>query len=215
VIHQVQTRKNDRNGVSSCTPQFRTPSRQEPRAPTCPRSQAQSRAATPVLTDGQPIASIPNCAPAPMRRPMSAPGRRERAAALTYPRWRSTGKAGASSLGGEATGIKDALQRPVAPQQVGSALRPDSCSPWQLVGRVAAKRNEVRDLLWIHAVALTDLFGPDAGHFAGPYRVEDLCAVRGKLERIPDRRSRSGRRHLSVPRPQLGSARKSSASAES
>jgi hypothetical protein len=30
VIHQVQTRKNDHDGVSSCTPQFRTPSRQEP-----------------------------------------------------------------------------------------------------------------------------------------------------------------------------------------
>ena len=99
MIHQVQTRKNDRNGVSSCTPQFRTPSRQEPRAPTCPRSQAQSRAATPVLTDGQPIASIPNCAPAPMRRPRSATGLRERAAALTHPWWRSTGRVEASSLG--------------------------------------------------------------------------------------------------------------------
>jgi len=55
----------------------------------------------------------------------------------------------------------------------------------RLLQPVAAKRNEVRNLLWIDAVALPDLLGPDAGHFAGPYRVEDLCAVRGKLERIP------------------------------
>jgi hypothetical protein len=182
VIHQVQTRKNDRNGVSSCTPQFRTPSRQEPRAPTCPRSQAQSRAATPVLTDGQPIASIPNCAPAPMRRPMSAPGRRERAAALTYPWWRSTGKVGASSLG---RGSDRHQGRPPASRSAAAGQKRPSArllQPLAACRKVAAKRNEVRDLLLIAAVALPDLFGPDAGHFAGPHRVEDLCAVRGKLE---------------------------------
>ena len=83
---------------------WRRPARDErqldlSRASNVHSSQAQSGAATPVPTDGQPIASIPSCAPAPMRRPMSAPGRRERAAALTHPWWRSTGRAGASSLG--------------------------------------------------------------------------------------------------------------------
>jgi len=120
-----------------------------------------------------------------MRRPRSATGLRERAAALTHPWWRSTGRAEASSLAWGSDrhqGRRPASRNAAA---VSSAFWPNSCGPRQLVGRVAAKRNEVRNLLWIDAVALPDLFGPDAGHFAGPYRVQDLCAVRGKLERIP------------------------------
>jgi hypothetical protein len=168
VTHRVQTRKNDHNGVTSRAPQFRTPSRQEPRASNCPSIAGPIRRATPVPTDGQPIASAPTCVPVPMRRPMSAPGRRERAAALTYPWWRSTGRAGASSLGRGSDrhqGRRPASRNAAA---VSSAFWPNSCGPRQLVGRVAAKRNEVRNLLWIDAVALPDLFGPDAGHFAGP-----------------------------------------------
>ena len=192
MTHKVQTRRNGHKWVSLCTAQLRTPSRQEPRPKIVHRSQAQGGALRPFRqTVSQllqaPIARQLRC-DAPCRRLVGERGQRR----PMHPWWRSTGRAGASSLRSGSDrhqGRLPASRSAAASQQLPS---PNSYRPRQLVGRIAAKRNEVRNLPWIDAVGLPDLFGPDAGHFAGPYRVEDLCAVRGKLKN-PDRRSRPGR----------------------
>jgi hypothetical protein len=45
---------------------------------------------------------------------------------------------------------------------LGRAFWPDPGSARHLVGRVTAERNEVRHLVWMDAISLLNLFGPDA-----------------------------------------------------
>ena len=66
------------------------------------------------------------------------------------------------------TCIKDAIKRAVPPQQLRSAFRSDAGGARQFVGRVTAERNKVRHLVWIDAISLPDLFGPDAREFPAP-----------------------------------------------
>jgi hypothetical protein len=40
-------------------------------------------------------------------------------------------------------------------------------------------------LVWIDAISLPDLFGPNARYFPAPRRVQNRCAWRGELKRIP------------------------------
>jgi hypothetical protein len=47
-------------------------------------------------------------------------------------------------------------------------------------------------LVWIDAISLQDLFGPDARDFASTRRVEDCRARRGELKRIPIAARRQG-----------------------
>jgi hypothetical protein len=83
------------------------------------------------------------------------------------------------------TGFEDAIKRSLPLQQLSGALWPDSGSAGQFVRGIAAERNEVRHLVWIDAVSLPDLLRPDARYFPAPRRVQDRCARRGELKRIP------------------------------
>jgi hypothetical protein len=82
------------------------------------------------------------------------------------------------------TCIKDAIKRSVPPHQLSCVYWPDSGRARQFVRRVTAERDKVRHLLWINAIPLLDLFGPDAREFAAPRRVQDSRAWRNELEGI-------------------------------
>ena len=82
------------------------------------------------------------------------------------------------------TRLKDPVKRAVPSQQLSGAFRPDPGCARQFVRRVTAERNKVRHLLWIDAISLPDLFGPDAREFATPRRVKDRCGRRGELKGI-------------------------------
>jgi hypothetical protein len=89
------------------------------------------------------------------------------------------------SLSLKETGLEDPIKRAVPLHQLGRAFWPDSGSARQFVRRVPAERDEVRHLVWIDAISLLDLFGPNTGYFPAPRRVQDRCARRGELKRIP------------------------------
>jgi len=84
-------------------------------------------------------------------------------------------KAERLSLSWKKTGIKDAIKRAVPPQQLRCAFRPYSGRARQFVRRVTAESDEVRHLLWVDAISLPDLFGPDAREFATARGVKDRC----------------------------------------
>jgi len=54
----------------------------------------------------------------------------------------------------------------------------------QLIGGIAAQRDEIRNLPGIDAIPRANLGWIDARHLAGAYGIEDGGAIRGKLERI-------------------------------
>ena len=82
------------------------------------------------------------------------------------------------------TCIKDPIKRPVPPQQLRGAFWPDPGSARQFVRGITSERDKVRHLVWIDAISLLDLFGPDAREFATPRRVQDTRAWRGELKGI-------------------------------
>ena len=111
-----------------------------------------------------------------MLRPMSALDLQAKAARLRIHRRDQPIKAEHLSLSLKKTGIKDPFKRAVPPQQLSSAFRPDPGCARQFVRRVTAERNEVRNLVWIDAISLPDLFGADARKFTTPRWVENRCA---------------------------------------
>ena len=134
---------------------------------------------------------------------MSVPDRRARATALLYPSSRSTDKGGASQPGSERDllqGRHQAFRTAAATAQRVSA-RPGGAR--QFVRRVTAKRDKVRHLLWINAISLPNLFGPDAREFAAPRRVEDRRALLRRAERNLDRRWRLRQCRLRAPQRRL------------
>jgi hypothetical protein len=69
--------------------------------------------------------------------------------------------------------------------QLSCALWADTGGAGQFVRGVAAERNEVRNLLWVNAISLANLVGPDTRNFAAPRRIQDGCGRRGQLKGIP------------------------------
>ena len=120
-----------------------------------------------------------------MLTPMSVPDRRARASSPSRPSSRSADKGGASQPEFERDLHQGPIKRAVPPQQLRGAFWPDPGRARQFVRRITAERNEVRHLVWINAISLPDLFGPDAREFATPRRVEDRRARRGELKGIP------------------------------
>jgi hypothetical protein len=68
----------------------------------------------------------------------------------------------------------------------------------KFVRGITAERNEVRHLVWIDAISLPDLFGPDARYFPTPRRADDRSARRGERKKA-DRRWPLGQRRLRAP----------------
>ena len=83
------------------------------------------------------------------------------------------------------TCIKDAIGVPYRLSNCAARVGPTPAAPGNLSEGVTAKRDKVRHLLWINAISLPDLFGPDARKFTTPRRVKDRCASRGELKKIP------------------------------
>jgi hypothetical protein len=122
-----------------------------------------------------------------MLRPRPVLGRRAStlAAALSLASSRSPIEAEHFSLALKETGLEDPIKRAVPLYQFCGALWPNPCSGGQFVGWIAAKRDEIRDLLRVNPIPLPDLIGPDARDFAAPHWVKDCRTWRGKLKRIP------------------------------
>src|SRR5829696_8325404 len=74
-------------------------------------------------------------------------------------------------LGREAALGQRLLEAAVLPQQARGALRTDAPRARQLVGRIAAQGDEIRDLPRLDAEALADLGGAVSAHPAGPDRL--------------------------------------------
>ena len=55
---------------------------------------------------------------------------------------------------------------------------------WSSAWGITAWRDNVRHLIWIDAISLSDLFGPDAREFPARRRVKDCCGWRGELKGI-------------------------------
>jgi hypothetical protein len=79
------------------------------------------------------------------------------------------------SLSLKETCIKDTIKRVASPQLLRGAFRPDAGRAGQFVRRVAAESDKVRHLLWIDAISLPHLLGPDTREFGAPRRVPDSC----------------------------------------
>jgi hypothetical protein len=167
----------------------------EPPPETVHRSRTQTGAATPVPTDAQPIASIPTFAPAPMRRLMSAPGRRERAAALMHPWWRSTGRAEASSLG---WGSDRHQGRPPASRSAAASQQRLLAQLLQPLGSCRKGRREAQSSLEFaldRPRSASGTLRAQFGLFRRPLPGRgSLCCPR-QAGKNPDRRSRPGQRH--------------------
>src|SRR5262249_10557129 len=72
----------------------------------------------------------------------------------------------------------------IAPQQRSSALRADARRARQLVGRIAAQRDEIRHLFGLDAIALAHLIRPNPRQLAGADGIEDRRARRSELKRV-------------------------------
>jgi hypothetical protein len=88
------------------------------------------------------------------------------------------------SPGLKKTGLMDPIKRAVSSQQLSGPFWPDSSGARQFVRRVTAERDEVRYSLWINAITLPHLLGPDAREFTAPRRVQNRCVRRGELKGI-------------------------------
>ena len=110
----------------------------------------------------------------------------------------------------EPSGGQDVLERPVLGEDLGRLLRPDAAGARQLVGRVAAQRDQVGHLLGVDAVALAHLVRADARELAHALRRgEHRHAVADELVRVAiGGRDEHRRRATSC----AAAARKSSAS---
>ena len=85
----------------------------------------------------------------------------------------------------EASGFERRLERAVLGEQRRRRLRPDAFRARQLVGRVAAERDEVGHLLRLDAVALAHLGRTDARDLAhAARRLQDRRALARELEEI-------------------------------
>ena len=88
-------------------------------------------------------------------------------------------------LGSEAALGERSLERPVLREHRGRRLRADAARARDLVGRVAAERDEVGHLLRLDAVALAHLGRPDARQRpAAVLRLQDRRLLADELERV-------------------------------
>src|SRR6266436_8977739 len=78
-----------------------------------------------------------------------------------------------------------ALARKLLTQQVSGALRANAASAGQLVGGVAAKRDEIWHLLRIDAVTFPDFGWTDARDLTAAQRMQDCRRFGGKLKCVP------------------------------
>ena len=87
-------------------------------------------------------------------------------------------------------------------QQARRARRADARRARQLVGRIAAERDEIRHLLGLDAIAVANLGRTDPVHLAGAHGKEDRRALRRRAETCRGRRSPPApcRRASSPPR---------------
>src|SRR5438094_813479 len=85
----------------------------------------------------------------------------------------------------ESSLLEHLLQRSVLGEEVGGGLRAHALGARQAVGRVAAKRDEVRHLLRLDLVLLAYLCWSDPGELAdSPDRLQDGRVLAGELERV-------------------------------
>jgi hypothetical protein len=70
-------------------------------------------------------------------------------------------------------------------KQVSGTLWTNAASAGQLVGRIAAKRDEIRHLLRIDAITLPDFGWADARDLTAAQRVQDCRRFGGKLKCVP------------------------------
>src|ERR1700722_9969049 len=127
----------------------------------------------PFHPNGRPTDLAPKCARGSRLRPMSALNHECGERGFHIHCRDQPIKAEHLSLSSKEACAKDPIKRAIPPQQLRGAFWPDAGRARQFVRRVTAERNEVRHLVWINAISLPDLFGPDAREFATPRRVED------------------------------------------
>ena len=84
----------------------------------------------------------------------------------------------------EAACFERRLEAPVRGQDRRGGLRPDAGRTGDVVGRVAAQRDEVRHLCGVDAVPLAHLGRPDPDERAAARGLEDSHAVADELERV-------------------------------
>src|SRR4051794_32269025 len=85
----------------------------------------------------------------------------------------------------EAARVERGLQRPILRQDRRGRLRPDTRRPGQLVGRVAAQRDEVGHLLRVDAVAVAYLRRADPLDLRdAPLRHEQRRVLARELEEV-------------------------------
>jgi hypothetical protein len=122
-----------------------------------------------------PVDLAPVCARSLTLSSMLALDRQAMATALSHPSSRSTDRGGASQSEFERDLHQDTIKRVASPQLLRGAFRPDAGRAGQFVRRVAAESDKVRHLLWIDAISLPHLLGPDTREFGAPRRVPDSC----------------------------------------
>ena len=88
-------------------------------------------------------------------------------------------------LGREASGVEERVERSVLREELRGLLRADPACPGDPVGRVAAERDEVRDLLRVDAVAFAHLRRPDPRGRLASHGLQDRRPGARQLERVP------------------------------